>query len=240
MKKLITLLLAAALVLSLAACGGGSDTPSNDTNTTNTDTPTGETEMTKDEMLEQSEEITPEDLFGAAESNIVSAEETYGNKLITFTSQVFDIQKDHIKLGNGFSYINVSLPKEDIAKLENKQLITVVGQLGNSIEDISEKDANGFEIPKYCYEMKEAYLVADRFEYTGKLKGKNESYEGVWNIEYNNSPMILVIQFNESVDLSGYNEAYNSGEEITFTAKVFNLTYSNPGGFSDAIIIDNK
>ena len=33
MKKLITLLLAAALVLSLAACGGGNDTPSTDTNT---------------------------------------------------------------------------------------------------------------------------------------------------------------------------------------------------------------
>ncbi len=118
MKKILPLILAAVLMLSLAACGGGRDTTSGGSNS-----------MTKEEMLEQAEAVTREDLFGAAESNIVSAKETYGGKLIIFTAQVLDIQDDHIQLGDS-SYINVYLPTEDIMQIENYQLITVVGSWG--------------------------------------------------------------------------------------------------------------
>ena len=165
MKKILPLILAAVLMLSLAACGGGRDTTSGGSNS-----------MTKEEMLEQAEAVTREDLFGAAESNIVSAKETYGGKLIIFTAQVLDIQDDHIQLGD-LSYINVYLPTEDIMQIENYQLITVVGQLGDTIEEVEENVGYGMTTTLYCYEMPQAYLVPDRFEYTATLKWKNEKVQ---------------------------------------------------------------
>ena len=233
MKKILPLFLAAALMLSLAACGGGGDTTANG----NGDTASGgSNSMTKEEMLEQAEEVSREDLFGAAESNMVSAKETYGGKLIIFTAQVLNIQDDHIQLGDS-SYINVYLPAEDIMQIEEKQLITVVGQLGDTIEEVEEDVGYGMTASLYCYEMPQAYLVADRFEYTGILKWKNESREGAWDIEYNGDPVLKQIYFNESVDLSGFDELY-CNEEITFTAKVLTPNYSNPGSFLDAIIVE--
>ena len=166
----------------------------------------------------------------------MSAKETYGGKLIIFTAQVLDIQDDHIQLGDS-SYINVYLPTEDIMQIENYQLITVVGQLGDTIEEVEENAGYGMTTTLYCYEMPQAYLVLDRFEYTGTLKWKNESYEDAWDIEYNDDPVLKLIRFNESVDLSGFDESY-CNEEITFTAKVFTPDYFNPGSFSDAIIIE--
>lgn len=233
MKKLLSLMLSAAFMVSLAACGDGGATTSDGGRDT---TSVGSNSMTKEEMLEQAEAVTREDLFGAAESNIVSAKETYGGKLIIFTAQVLDIQDDHIQLGDS-SYINVYLPTEDIMQIENYQLITVVGQLGDTIEEVEENVGYGMTTTLYCYEMPQAYLVLDRFEYTGTLKWKNESYEDAWDIEYNDDPVLKLIRFNESVDLSGFDESY-CNEEITFTAKVFTPDYFNPGSFSDAIIIE--
>ena len=161
---------------------------------------------------------------------------TYGGKLIIFTAQVLNIQDDHIQLGDS-SYINVYLPAEDIMQIEEKQLITVVGQLGDTIEEVEEDVGYGMTASLYCYEMPQAYLVADRFEYTGILKWKNESREGAWDIEYNGDPVLKQIYFNESVDLSGFDESY-CNEEITFTAKVLTPNYSNPGSFLDAIIVE--
>ena len=63
------------------------------------------------------------------------------------------------------------------------------------------------------------------------------AYEDAWDIEYNDDPVLKLIRFNESVDLSGFDESY-CNEEITFTAKVFTPDYFNPGSFSAAIIIE--
>ena len=57
MKKLLALILAAALTLSLVACGGDSGAGDNNTpstgngDTTSTDTPSGGESKTKEEML---------------------------------------------------------------------------------------------------------------------------------------------------------------------------------------------
>ena len=82
MEKLLALMLAVALALSLAACGGGAgdnSTPSTGGgDTTSTDTPGGgsnntpeKTIMTKEEMLEEAEVADLYDMHNACFENVL-------------------------------------------------------------------------------------------------------------------------------------------------------------------------
>ena len=103
MKKLLALILAAALALSLVACGG--DSGAGDTNTpstgngdtTSTDTPS----MTKEEMLETAEDGNISELNHLIAENILSAKQAYCGKALTFRGNIQGIKEDYITFNHG-------------------------------------------------------------------------------------------------------------------------------------------
>ena len=127
MKKLLALILAAALALSLVACGGDSGAGDNNTpstgngDTTSTDTPSGG--MTKDEMLENATLLNLSELETAFEENKVRAEETYlGNdfKMFCYTDK---IESDYFEYYTGkLTVIRVYMSKDKLKELIIKLL----------------------------------------------------------------------------------------------------------------------
>lgn len=218
MKRLIALLLAAVLVLSLAACGGGGDTTSDESG----DTTGGESNsMTKEEMLEVAVVADEVEIGNAIYENIVNAKQAYCGKVLEVSSIISAIDEDSISLGQVGSFLTVYLPEEDIANLQLQQSITVVGVTNDDIQtDI--QVINGTEFEQQCLVMEQAYLVTDRYEFTGTVKSKNDSYTGAWNVEFPGQSVQKVVYFDDGIDVSQY-----IGEEITFTAQVIDFKYYN-------------
>ena len=238
MKKLLALMLAAALALSLVACGGGSGAGDNNTpstgngDTTSTDTPSGGG-MTKEEMLEQAIECTAGEIAVDTGNNIVKAKQTYCEKTLSIYGWILEISTDHITISGGDTNFEVYLPVEDIANLESRQYVTIVGNTGAEIRE--EPIAPGIPQNAYIYEVSPAYLVADRYERTGIPKSKNDSYPGAWNVEFpnsNNPELLRLVYFDDSIDVSQY-----EGKEITFSAKIFpNSNWQNE--YHNAVIVE--
>ncbi len=162
MKKALALLLALIMCLSLAACGGGNDTPTQDTTETPTTTeaPT-ESVMTKEEMIAVAQDIG-EDFDKDFEANPVSAEDKYLGNVYYVTGRVNNIESDHIGVGA----FTVYLPKEDIINLTKGQIITIVGQL-DSVED---KADEYMPTIRFWYgTMTNAYFFTDITEVTGYM-----------------------------------------------------------------------
>ena len=114
MKRLIALLLAAVLALSLAACGGG-DTTSDESG----DTTGGESNsMTKEEMLEVAVVADEVEIGNAIYENIVNAKQAYCGKVLEVSSIISAIDEDSISLGQVGSFLTVYLSEEDIANLQ--------------------------------------------------------------------------------------------------------------------------
>ena len=170
MKRLIALLLAAVLALSLAACGGGGDTTSDESG----DTTGGESNsMTKEEMLEVAVVADEVEIGNAIYENIVNAKQAYCGKVLEVSSIISAIDEDSISLGQVGSFLTVYLPEEDIANLQLQQSITVVGITNDDIQtDI--QVINGTEFEQQCLVMEQAYLVTDRYEFTGTVKSEND------------------------------------------------------------------
>ena len=231
MKKLLALILAAALALSLVACGG--DSGAGDTNTpstgngdtTSTDTPSGG--MTKEEMLEQAIECDTMTISSDTTSNIVRATQTYCEKILLITGRIGEISADHIQIDpDSITRYKVYLPVEEIANLEVGQYVTIVGQTGAEIKE--EPMGPGIPQNKYVYEVSPAYVVTDRYEYTGTLTSKNTDFPGAWNVKFPNSSYQRLVYFDESIDINQY-----EGKEITFSAK-----YYYEKEYHDAVIIE--
>ena len=83
--------------------------------------------------------------------------------------------------------------------------------------------------------MEQAYLVTDRYEYTGIPKNENDSFPGAWNVEFPNAAnrqYLRLVYFDDTIDVSKY-----EGEEIKFSAKAFRSS-SSLFDYYDAIIIE--
>ena len=197
MKKLLALILAAALALALVACGG--DSGAGDTNT-----PSGG--MTKEEMLEQATECDAAKIAGETANNIARATQTYCGKTLSIKGLIREICADHIQIeSNTIVRFKVYLPVEDIANLENGQLVTIVGNTGAEITE--EPLAPGIPQNIYVYEVNPAYFVTDIYEYTGTPENKNDSFPGAWNVEFSeggNLEYRRLVYFDSSVDVSQY------------------------------------
>ena len=169
MKKLLALILAAALALSLVACGGGGGTGDNNTpstgngDTTSTDTPSGG--MTKEQMLENAEVTTLEELYGTISANKVKAEEELVGKIYRIDGYVGEIESDHIVLSFVGNTITVYLPKDDIINLVKNQQISVVGELGK----VGYEDNSSWYVSFGGCELTNAYIANDTYEVTGEL-----------------------------------------------------------------------
>lgn len=222
MKKLLALMLAAALALSLAACGGGaggnnmSSTGNGDT--TSTDTPS----MTKEEMIEQSKECTAWDINKATLNNLVRAKQKYCGKTLLIMGEITEITSDYIILGTSGTNIEVYLSEDDIANLENKQTVTIVGNTG---EEITEGTfAPGIPQKVYTYEVNQAYLVKDTVELTGEIRGLNGGNDGSYNMKIGDNITLMRIYFADNT-----NPDY--GEVITVSGKEID------GSLFDAVIV---
>ena len=225
MKKILQLILAATLMLSLAACGG-KGTTSNGSNT-----------MSKEEMLEAAEVAEEVEMYHALFENIVNAKQTYCGKILEVKAPVLTIEEDYIEVGQTGALI-VYLPEEDIINLKPLQWITVVGRTNDDIQTETQV-MGGTEWERQYFVMEQAYLVTDRDEYTGTPKSENDSYTGAWNVEFSDQMpkevydaaedrfvmaqhYTKVVYFDESIDVSQY-----IGEEITFTAQCIDGKYYN-------------
>ena len=229
MKKTISLLLAFVLCLSLCACGSGNDTP--DTVVTNAPE---EAVPTKEELLAQALAVDYITINNDSFDNLAKAKSLYCNATLKLDGVVCEIKEDHVRIGNGVSWgVSVYLPVEELIDLEKWQRIVVVGKTTDEI--IEEANFTG---TLSLYQMSEAYLVDDYFEYQVTLKGKNESYDGAWNILLGDSNYANLVYFADGVDLSSFNTSSNGnpGEAITILAKSKFKNYSS-WVYYDATII---
>ena len=159
MKKLLALMLAAALTLSLVACGGGG---TGDNNTSGG--------MTKEEMLRESVAITFEDLPGSG--NMAKAKQEIG-KIYRICQTVSNIEEDYCELCPVISggvvqgrdtytideatVVRVYLPQETLAQLHFNDTIAIVGE----ISDVIKAERHEFlfvEQHTVYYEMKTAFI----------------------------------------------------------------------------------
>ena len=201
MKKRLALMLSAAFLVSLAACGGGSGS------------------MTREEMLEVAEVADEVEIGTALFGNIANAKQAYCGKVLEVTSLVSAIDEDSVSLGQAGTFLTAYLPEEDIAKLQPQQTITVVGITNDDIQTETQV-MGGTEWERQYLVMEEAYLVTDRYEFTGTLKSENKSYTGAWNVEFPGQAVQKVVYFDDGVDVSQF-----VGKEITFTAQVIDFMY---------------
>ena len=154
MKKLLALILAAALALSLVACGGSGagDTPE-------------ETVMTKEEMLNEAEEKTFAD-FPAG--NKAFAQNCIGD-IYKITGWVLNVESDYVRLATSTSdgsganalsaiYLHVYLPINELAELKINDEITIVGEVTGTSEEES-TIVYGITNNVVCLIMENAYLV---------------------------------------------------------------------------------
>lgn len=198
MKKILLLILTAALMLSLAACGGKSSS------------------MTKEEMLEVAEVVSVDEVSDAVNSNIVNAKQAYCGKVLEVQSTAFEIEEDRIDIGHFIVY----LPEEDIAKIQKNQRITVVGKTNDDIQTETSM-ALGGEVELKNFVMEEAYLVTDRYEFTGTIWGWNSDFSA-WDVKFPNNSILQLVYFEDGTDVEQY-----VGTEITFSAQVIDGDYHN-------------
>ena len=150
MKRLTAFSLAAALVLSLTACGGGENA-------------SGDAAMTADEMLEAAEEIDLSEIMVQANANSVKAAELYLGNIYQVTGIIDSISSDSDRGnyctlestdqyyqfgGDGWvgGFFEVFLPDADFMDITTGQTITMVGEIARTDGIV---------------EMKPAYLVAE-------------------------------------------------------------------------------
>ena len=130
MKKLLALMLAAALAISLVACGGGGGT--GDTNTPN-DTPSTGNDA-KEEMLANAPLLNVSEMMQAFGENKIRAEETYlGNnfKVFGFVTEIEDEYCDLFTPSWLSVTLRVYLDKEELKELNNGEGINIVGTIDN-------------------------------------------------------------------------------------------------------------
>ncbi|MBR4858980.1 MAG: hypothetical protein IKU08_07325 [Clostridia bacterium] len=214
MKKFLSFILIVAMCLSLVACGSKT--------------------LTKEEMIAVAEEFSASDIQNDSIQNIVSAKQKYCNKTILLSGTVRSIQEDYIELSASYGsnyIIDVYLSLEELVLLEQGQYITVVGTTTDEIIDSSESVAE-YTFDYSHYQMPVAYLVKDKIEVTGILKGANYSYKPAYNIKIGESNVLNLIYFAEAVDTS----TLENGQEITFAAKA--ISKNNVWHYYDAETIE--
>lgn len=171
--------------------------------------------MSKEEMLAQAEEVNASVINNESFENFARAKQTYCNKILKLKGMVQSIAEDHIELGYNSTYvIDVYLPMDEILTLEVGQQIAVVGETTDEVINSSENIAE-YAFEYVHYQMPTAYLVQDRFEITGILKGVNTSFAPAFNIQIGDSNVLKLIHFADSVDTS----SLQFGQEIKFEAK---------------------
>ena len=125
MKKAISLLLALVLCLSLCACGDEKQDVTESLEAERTQLPT------LDELLSTAISVNIDSFLKECNENYPKACLNYEGKICVFEGCITEIEKDHIRLGCKYLYLNVYLPIEQIVELQTYQYIQIVGTLEN-------------------------------------------------------------------------------------------------------------
>lgn len=151
MKKIWALILAAALMLSLAACGRDNS-------------------VTKEEMLETATKLDCASLQTSYSENTVNAEETYVGNIYQITGYVTDIQEESIRLiplnapldvfGRGEIEVEAFLSLDEIKELSTNEVINLVGEVS---------ELTGSSDFTIYVTMDNAYFVDNIIEITGEV-----------------------------------------------------------------------
>lgn len=151
MKRVLPLILATVLMLSLAACGGNNS-------------------MTKEEMVETATELNCSLLQTSYSENTVNAEETYVGNIYQITGYVTEIQEESVRLiplnapldvfGKGEIEIEAYLSLDEIKELSTNEVINLVGE----VSEIT--GSSDFTI---YVTMDNAYFVDNIIEITGEV-----------------------------------------------------------------------
>lgn len=206
MKKYVALVLALMLCLSLCACGGDNDTPTN------------KTAMTREDMLSSANSFDYSTFSENAAENTIRAEETYVGNIYEISGFVDKINDDSCILkvlsSSGIleGFINVPLSRDELLMLNTNERITVVGEIS---EIISEKSIK----------LGSAYYISNEFEATVKI------YSIVYASASDKLPKYATGSFSGFVDeyvaplcnvyISGEDLAtLNEDDEITITGKM--------------------
>lgn len=232
MKKLLALILAAALALSLVACGGGSgagdtntpSTPSTENgDTTSTDTPSNETENVpnneneKESLLLSASEFSGQEFTTALNNNPLKAKQDHiGNAYIFtgFFNNITDTYGDFVLWMDGAQYddfAQVNMSQEELININLTDIVRIVG----IFEDYNNKVV-----------ISPAYLLDDNitFEVTGTISDK--SYNGRKLL---NDSFVTVIDGNSNINLGLFGEIRldmtdiqncNTGDYITVRGSI--------------------
>lgn len=220
MKRFLTLMLTAALALSLAACGGEKSENSVETDSSNT----------SQFDIENAVAETPKHIFHDVMENQARAmQNTY---LMSCT--VGDITDTYFSCRD----LRIYLPVETLAQLNRDDEIGIIGK----ITEVNTETSMGIESTYVIFGEAEVYdgevpevTPRDYEIFTGVVKGKNESYDGAWNISIGGNPYMDLIYFADGQDTSPLDETstYN-GLPIVFTAD------TRTGSLLDTEYIDAK
>lgn len=229
MKKLLALFLAAALMLSLAACSKEENTSDN-----------------SKEVAENTQIIELSEIYDCASDNLANATETYVGNPYQIFAFVTDIQADYCTLtfynfgsigGDTDSQeLRAYLPNETLSSLQKGCGINIAGTI-ESIEK-QDREVSGYNLKCLCVNMKEANYVDNIHELTGTIKEINldESYCIVTqNVQANNfQSTINVISYLDAESLNSLNE----GDTITLEGNM-RFADTTTGDKIDGYLLDN-
>ena len=231
MKKLLALILAAALALSLVACGG--DSGAGDTNTPNTgngdttsaDTPSNETEGTpnseneKESLLLSASEFSYQKFITARSSYPLKAKQDYIGKSYIFTGYFMDITDSYGAFNlwmDGTSYsefAQVYMTQSELINLNLTDIVRIVGVF----EDYDDSRGKVVISPAYL-------LDSVTFEVTGTISDK--SYGGRKVLK---DAFVTAIDGEDSINLGIFNglrldmtdiQDWNTGDYITVRGSI--------------------
>ena len=173
MKKVLEFLLAAALTLSLAACGAGGDGGGSENrqdppssaadNSAEQDNVSDGKSMTLDEMLAAAETGSLEEVNEACSENILNAKDTYCGKIYQYTGVVRTISSDGARIDDSETgiFINVTLSEDELKQLSTMQYVDIIGEISAL--------SGGDILSGVTIDMDNAYILRDTYEVTGDI-----------------------------------------------------------------------
>ena len=229
MKKILPLILAAALMLSLAACSKEENTSDN-----------------SQDVSENTQIIELSEVYDCASDNLANATETYVGNPYQIFAFVTDIQADYCTLtfynfgsigGDTDSQeLRAYLPSETLSNLQKGCGINIAGTI-ESIEK-QDREVSGYNLKCLCVNMKEANYIDNIHELTGIINevNLNESYCIVTqNVQANNfQSTINVISYLDAESLKSLNE----GDTITLEGNM-RFADTTTGDKIDGYLLDN-
>lgn len=153
MKKILPLILAAALMLSLTACGGDNGGTNTNSGDNISESNTGESVPTKESLLEEAgEPVSIWDLQNELYENEARARQNYLDKSIIVYGEILEIESDHLIIGNEVM-LDAYLSTDELTQVNSGDTVYVVGIISD-IQDI-EIDWGGvpYSTPHYIMDI---------------------------------------------------------------------------------------